>query len=416
MADGSVAVGFDEKPMTVIYGQSEGRPISLFKCSTMHSRGSLFIDRPNFHRIYVQRALVGAHVESAYAKVFRACHLRFENLTMWAQLPSIVRKTNWKDGVATATITSGDSVDVEYEGWTYSLRNAHRGFSYEQTRERNEVTGDTTSVLTLVPSSPSSTSDFDGPTLELMDLLTLASGEACGLISAVFEHMDVDVIERRGEEPIERPIEVSSFGRRIHTAEPTAPARAFSQFRFTCQDAGFADILTKWLPLRRRASDASNVFFGTKYSTPGFTETRLLLQAVAAEAYHAALYDSVTDLDAATFSNLRARIMDALDTSEERDWVKRKLRNDPTLRERLIALAAVPDSKAVEIVVPDIDVWAGEMVKARNGLAHAAGVGLGANLFDLERSTSSLITLVLMQELGLDAEVQQRAADTALSQ
>lgn len=413
--EGGYSIGLDEKPMSLILGEAEGKPISLLECFTLTSRGAWFVGRPNYHRIHVQRALVGAHIQGPDAQAFRACYVRFENLTMWAALPSVGRTTDWKNGVTTATLTRGDNVDAEIEGWTYSLRNSTRGFSFEQTRERNEVAGDTTTILKLTPPHPSSASDFDGPILEIMDLLTLASGDACGLIGATLEPVEVELIERDGQEPIEHRIEVDSYGRRIHTANPSAAATRHDQFRFTCGDRGFADILQAWLPLRRRAADAANVLFGLKYSNPGFAETRLLLSAISAEALHSNLYGNVTDLEADEFTERRETLLAALDSDEERAWLKRKLRNDPSLRERLRALAAIPDETAVTAVIPNLESWVGELVRARNGLAHSAGRGLGTELFDLEWATSGLITLVLMAELGLSVDVQRRAAEGPLS-
>jgi len=408
-------MGLDDRTIPAIYGTTEGKPITLLDSFTLMSRGGFFSGRPEFHHLHVQRALVGSHVPSSDATVFRSAYLRFENLTMWAQLRNVDRDTDWKNGVARASLSRGDSVVAVFDGWTYSLQTATTGFSYEQTRERTEVSGDVTTVLKLTPPAPSSVAAFDAPILEVMDLLTLASGTACGLISATFVHQDAEIIERRDQAPIEHPTHVGSFGQRVHRAAPDAPATKYQDFRFTCADLDFPSVLANWLPLRRQASDAANVYFGTKYSTPGFTEVRLLLGAVAAEALHAAAYEKVRELDPEEFEDRRDRLLAALDTEDEKTWLKRKLRNDPTLRERLLSLASVPDQQAVNRVVPDVDRWAGELLKARNGMAHSAGRGLGPEIFDLEWATSGLIALVFMQELGLSADVQRRAADHNLA-
>ena len=81
-------------------------------------------------------------------------------------------------------------------------------------------------------------------------------------------------------------------------------------------------------------------------------------------------------------------------------------------------LAALPDADAVQTLLPDVEQWAGRLVRARNVVAHADGVptdhaelvrwaGLCQALAEV---TYALVSLVLLAELGLSAEVQRRAA------
>lgn len=412
---GGAAIGISEKPMAVIHGESEGKRITLLDCFSLLTRGAWFAGTPNFHRIRAQRALVGAHISAEDSPVVKAAYLRFENLTAWAGLPVVGRAGDWQNGEMSATLKQVESVDTLVDGWTYSLRSSTTGFRSTQTRESHELAGDTTTVLKITPPNAATLEAFDSPILEVMDLLTLASNEACGLISAWFELVTVDVIpERDGRPPIERPIMVESLGRRVHTANPTAPATKIQEFTFTCRDLAFPDVLARWIPLRRRASEAANVYFGLKYSNPGFTETRLLLDAVAAEALHESLCGDAPELDAKVFADRRTRLLAAMQTEDERKWVKQKLRNDPSFRVRMTALAGIPEAEAVERIIPDVPRWADELVKARNGLAHTAGRDVGVGLLELEDCTSALLTLVLLAEIGLSPEVQQRAAEGPL--
>ena len=68
--------------------------------------------------------------------------------------------------------------------------------------------------------------------------------------------------------------------------------------------------------------------------------------------------------------------------------------------------------------MPDIERWVGQLVRARNVFGHADGVptdhaelvrwaGLCQALADV---TYALVSIVLLAELGLSAEVQRRAA------
>jgi len=89
-----------------------------------------------------------------------------------------------------------------------------------------------------------------------------------------------------------------------------------------------------------------------------------------------------------------------------------------TYHDRLLALAAVPDAQAANSLIPDVENWAKLLKDARNGVAHAAKTATGpaglakiASLqYSLTEVTYALLSIVLMAELQLPAEIQQRAA------
>ncbi len=68
-------------------------------------------------------------------------------------------------------------------GWTISAGLLSSVFRFEERRDTASVIGDATAGLTLTPPGRSTYSGFDAMTSAFCDLLTLASGEACGLIS-----------------------------------------------------------------------------------------------------------------------------------------------------------------------------------------------------------------------------------------
>ena len=255
---------------------------------------------------------------------------------------------------------------------------------------------------------------FHSPVLELMDLLVLASGEPSGRIELTLIHnQPTQHRERDGTEfALDRLVE--SYGARTHTAKPNEHAVADWDFLFTCADRPFNEVVPAWLALRRRAPEACNVFFGMRYARPTFTEVRLLMAAISAETLHQSIRDDETELPAVTFADLRSRILDALPDPDEQAWAKERLRNTPNFRERLLSLASIPAAAAVAAVIPDVPHWARSLVTARNNLAHTGNENTEENIFDLERATTSLLSLVLMAEAGLPTEVQERAVKRAL--
>lgn len=94
---------------------------------------------------------------------------------------------------------------------------------------------------------------------------------------------------------------------------------------------------------------------------------------------------------------------------EHRKRIRSSLRNDPTLRDRLYALAARPDQEALSRLVPDVDRWAKRTTGARNDLAHE---GRTPNheleeLIAIVEVTTAVVILNLLNELGLPAERQR---------
>jgi len=378
---GGWAVGFSDQELPLVCGESEGTAITLLNCHNLQSRGGWFVPGygPTFQRLYAQRALIGAHLEDQAVEIFRRATARFENLTAWLGRPAMARTLGFENDVAKAELRSLPQTKVVVDGWTYQVGESLRGFNFETYRERHVVSGDATSELTIIPPTPAGISAFDRVTTEFMDLLTLATGEACGLISLILDLPDDLVIELAEGAQRREPKQAELIGRRVHTASPDAPAVRPHDLLFSCNDMPFEEAVPAWLGVRRRAASPCNVFFGMKYARPGFTETRLLLAAVTVESLDQAL------------------------TGQRRSF-----------RQRAKRLATIPSATIVGKIIPDIDSWSAQLAKARNGLAHDAAVGVSAGLFGLEMRTTALISLVFMTQIGISEEVQRRAAETVL--
>lgn len=398
----------------VILGHAEGKPVTLLDCFTLTTRGGFFSRPQFFHRLHVQRVLIGAHVGQA-EPAFRSARVQIENLTNWLAFPAANRTSDLRETTYEASVRAVEPLSVTVDGWTVQARSHAQPFQLTQTREHDVVSSDITAYLYLTPDSPASASGFDELILRIMDLVTLASGEPSGLISATLFHAAHREHSNADGSTSELSIEVESYGRRVHTAEPEAAAVPFHQFRFTCDDLPFDELITEWMRIRGKASTACNVYFGLQYSRPGFTETRLLMNAIASEALHSSLYGDATSMSNEHFASLRSKVLAALEDEEDRRWVKANLRNGPSFRERLRALAAVPNESAVKALIDDIEVWAHRLVLARNGLAHTGSESGDDDIFRLERVTSGLFALVLMAELRLPGEIQKIAAPNLLN-
>lgn len=399
----------DEFP--VVLGSARGLEITLIDCFTLSTDRMGHVDA-SYQDLHVGQALVGAHVDGD-ERAFEAAIVRIENLSRWLDLEQHLRREGdheFESVVAERPVERSCTTD---DGWTIVARGLPQPFRVNASHSRIEVAGEISGYLVLRPPAPVGAGDFDQIVLELMDLVSLASGEPSGRLSLTLIHRDPSKHRDRDGTLFDVERQVKSYGARTHTATPDTEGPQRWQFLFTCADRPFEKIVPQWLRVRRASSKACSVYFGLRYARPTYTEVRLLLLAITAEVMHQDLFPNETELPLDVFRERRARLLAAADGDEERDWALRKLRNDPTLRERLVSLAGKPDAAARELVVPDVEVWSRRLKDARNSLAHT-GHGDSRDIFVLERMTNSLIALVFMEQLGLSPETQQRAAGEIL--
>jgi len=375
-ADDPDAKAVRQERVRTIHGLVRGRPVTLLNCFATNMDGFSHHDRSRLD-ISVQEALMGAHVEHDES-AFRSALVEIENLTAWLGFDDQVRR----DGDAeahTAELQRLDDLTAEIDGWTITARRTPQPFQSKALHGRATVSSFIAAHLVIHAPDPRPARDYHSIVLELMDLLTLAAGRPCGQISLTLIHKDDQVTADRDGSSLTFETRVQSLGGRIHTAEPDKAAPDDWDFRFRQPDLPFEHIVPAWLRLRRRAADACNVFFGLGYARPAYTEARLLLVAVVAEAL-----------------GLGATGQKA------------------TYRARIRALASMPDSEAVALIMRDVDKWVCELTRARNTLAHTGNDDSERDIFELEWLTSSLLTLVLMAQVGMAPEVQRRAASTVL--
>ncbi|MFJ4174690.1 HEPN domain-containing protein [Microbacterium sp. NPDC089696] len=379
-AGDAAAKAVQQERVRVVHGLVRGQPVTLLNCFAGHTDGFSHRDRSRVD-LHVQDALIGAHVEPD-EPAFRSALVEIENLTGWIGVEEQVHRTSDKE--EGATLSRLEDLVAEVDGWTITARRTPQPFQVDASHGRTEVRSHVAAYLVVRAPEPRPAHDYHSVVLELMDLLTLASGRASGQISLTLIHRDDQVTPDRDGSALKYETRVETFGGRIHTAAPDKTGPLDWEFRFRGRDHSFEDVIPAWIRLRRQVADACNVFFGPQYARPTFTEARLLLVAIVAEALSAGL--------------------DGINPVTDRT----------TYRARLRALASKPDADAVATIIPDVEAWALDLHHARNTLAHTGNDDAGRDIFELEWRTSSLLALVFMTEIGMSAEVQRRAASSVL--
>lgn len=410
LSPGVVAYG-EGHGWEVIHGAARQREITLFECFA--ARGSLTwgarFPSPASQSIVASAAVVGAHVEDREACVFTAMTISVDNLTQWAADSSQTISHSAPDadgrrGTSVALEPTDDHVvsvgDVEY-------RLTHQPSATPLIRRRGGVSASAQDQV-IITASPSAAVSLDAAlrTATLVqDLVSLATNSAAGIISVGLD------LAPSGAEP------VSSRGRADACAlfqpaavgDPAARAIDGSQMLFSCATVPFEELMPAWCQLDERMHPAIAMVLGLRYLSDQYVETQLLVAAGAAEALHQGLPHTQLPVPEEEFTSIRKAVLTHV-PKQYQEWFKSRIRNTPTLKERLQDLAAHADPEATSAIIPDVDEWARVTVRARNDLAHT-GRSDAVNFDQMvaaTEATRALVLLNLLQELNVPSKEQRR--------
>lgn len=367
-----------EFPM--ILGNSAGALFTLLQCIPLHTAGGL-------QDIRVMRALSGIHLTEPDQEVFNSAVLKIEYLLGWMRATTLKRTVglgngNWT-GKQSATTAPVEDLTATYGGYDYTLSVEFSQFQVQDRPRANErsLANSEWAELTVTSPQPTKFRDFERIAKSMMDLMTLAAHAPAGVIRETLRFTPPDAHSTPGNRA---SINVDVMGRQIHHPKPGPSETAKVEYLFTLDDIPFADVLPRWLDLHERTWLACSTLFGLRYIPEGYTTARLLAVATAAEAMHRGLFPEAT-----RYNELR-------------------------YKERLLALAAIPDQDAVGALISDVPKWAKYIKEQRNGMAHGDRDRLDSEnagmVYDALEVTFALLGLVLLNKLSLSSEVERRVA------
>lgn len=178
---------------------------------------------------------------------------------------------------------------------------------------------------------------------------------------------------------------------------------------FTCDSIPFEEVLPRWCEAAHgRLQPATSMILGLRYAPARIVENNLLTAVGAAEVLHRGLHIDEEPFPKEEFTTMRDAML-AQVPEGHRGRFKGAIRNDPTLRDRLHALAARPDPQAIAVLVPDVAHWAKRTTRARNDLAHEGRTPNHSfdELMVVVEVTTAVVILNVLHELGLPAERQR---------
>jgi len=411
LAGGGVAIDQGSRSWDAIWGVAEHKEITLVGCVPTGSTRTFGarVHSPDKQTVVATSALIGTHVGSENAAVFSRCEVSVEDLGQWAA-SSVLEGTlgvreGRPDGSGTITVTPVDEPFVEVGGAEFMLAHRHTLPYFDQRRGATVGRVCDTAFVRIKPREPCSLRDAMGFTQLIQDLISLAVHRAAGAIWLRLRLHSPDSataggrpVEGRDVDVIYQPAQVGD-----HDGKAVEPHRVF----FTCEDIPFEEIIPRWSQVHERLQAASNIILGLRYAPAQYIENNLLSAVGAAEVLHRGLQIDVPPIPAQEFIAIRQAILGQV-PAEHQERIKSALRNDPTLRDRLYALAARPDAEAITRLVPDVDKWARVTTRARNDLAHQGRTPQSVDeLIAVVNVTTAVVILNLLNELGLPAERQR---------
>jgi hypothetical protein len=358
-----------------------------------------------FEVVRAMTALVGVRLESPEKRRFKSANVEISHLTMWAQDSGIEQVSVIPEsGPDFSTIKV---VPIKSVKWRSDANKENVALGWRQRiSDKPGIWSRTEGVeesvrLIIEPDDLYSWRDFNDTIQSMQDLLTLAVQSPC-LVGARTLALDDD-----DRFPTEVDLYFESGGSakvkdRVH------------QTIFSLADIDYQEVMDKWTDLRSTLGLPLDVLFGLDYNPGIYYENEIFNAASAAEGIHAMLRPGLTGLDPSKHEAIKKRAKEAFD-GENYAWVKERINsNRPGLKERFMDLASKPDYNAVKALLVEEEIWARWLKTARNAVGHLNTGEMQKKIpeeaqYRLTYVTKALLHLILLEELGISAELQRNA-------
>lgn len=396
----------------VIHGAAEQREITLLGCVPSSSKRTpgARVRSPDKQTVEATAAVVGAHVSGEDDAAFSAVEIAVEELSLWAASPvfegSLGVSDGKIDGTASISVKPAETQSVVVDGTEFRLQHRHTPPLFDQRKGGTVGCMRDTAFVRVVPAEPFSVGGVWEVASLIQDLIALATHRAAGVI-----WLRLQVAETHSALPDGRPAPRRSADvlySPVALGKQDAKAIDHRRVFFTCESLPFEDVMPRWCEAHSRLQAATNMILGLRYAPARYVENNLLTAVGAAEVLHRGLRMDQKPFTADEFATMRDAMLEQV-PDEHRHRFKGAIRNDPTLRDRLYALAARPDEEAIALLMPDVDWWARRTTRARNDLAHEGKTpshSIG-ELIVIVEVTTAVVILNILHELGLPAERQR---------
>jgi hypothetical protein len=412
VAPGVTALHEGSRTWDVIHGVAEQREITLLGCVPNGGNRVLGarVKSPDTQTVGGTTALIGAHVSSGDEAAFSAAEVSVEDFGLWAAssvFEGFLSAPDGKpDGSGSISVKPVEAQTALVDETEFRLVHRHTLPFFDQRRGGTVGRMRDMAFMRIAPACPASLNWALSSASLVQDLIALAMHRAAGVIWLRLQLAKPDSGAHDDHPGMRRFADVlyspSALGR--HDAKAVDQHRVF----FTCASLPFEAAIPRWYEAHGRLDAATNMILGLRYAPARYIENNLLTAVGAAEVLHRGLGIDEKPFPADAFKAMREAMLKQV-PEKHRDRFKGAIRNDPTLQDRLLALAARPDKDVMTMLMPDLDRWARRTTRARNDLAHEGRTPGHSfdELIAIVEVTTAVVILNVLQELGLPAERQR---------
>ena len=412
-ATGGIIISTQALRRDVIYGVCEQLEITLLDCALpSETQLSYMLSKrngPETQTMTASKAIIGSHINGIEDSVFASVNVSVEDLGFWAASSAFTSQfeasDGKNDGTGTISVKPLEAQTVTVDGTEYRLAHTHTMPFFDH--HKGGTVGrmrDTTFISACRPEPFTLSAAFEEVRL-IQGLISLATNRPAGVLWLQLEVAVTDsvsannqLLPRRQADVLYSPLTLGK-----HDAKAANPNSAF----FTCDVIPFEKVVPGWCKVRGHLQTATNMILALSYAPARFIENNLLTAVGAAEVFHRGLDINENPLPKNEFNKIRDAMLGVV-PEKHRDRFKGMIRNDPTLRNRLRALADRLSDEAVAQRMPDKDYWARRTTRARNDLAHEgkAPTHSIAELNAIVEATTAVVILNILSEIGVPADQQ----------
>lgn len=309
---------------------SEGDYISLTNCQQTGAKtSSVGLQSEQF---MVDAAYIGAHFNLPNEMKFHRCSVRFNYLDEWANLQGF----NWqyKDDQpewAVVSYTFPEVVRGQADGIDVSVRCK---FSTSGKNRFEQVLRQTVWLNIETDVDKSFNACLKSFVSPFQNLLSLAVGDPNSVTDVV-----VYCKEKTYKNPPDQEIPIRVIYPKYFNEEMSKKIYA-PQMLFTLQDIAdnFSEVVKKWLEITNKFDSVCDLYFGVQYAPKMYLEQKFLSVVQAAETYHRRSDRFKNEYFSTHHYDELIRTIINCTPEEQRNWVRTRLTNTPSFKERVIEL------------------------------------------------------------------------------
>ncbi|EEI27828.1 HEPN domain-containing protein [Corynebacterium glucuronolyticum] len=412
---GTILLKMRSEPWRTIHGRSLGKSITLFEGVAIHSTGMPGRATPQYQEIHIGSALFGVHISSIDDQVIEEIAVQHDHLNTWACYSGLFQKQpkNATDpeykavaGVQRKEPFKAHSKDIEF---VLEQIIHPPTFVTKSGNETNEVGESWTFRMKKIKGAWSYDDVFDLYRLPA-DLVSLSTHHSIGLLTL---QANVQVPKDSGDSKDPETAYCDLLFEPPLIGSPEADGLEYYQRICNCENLDFAFAVPRWQELRSDARSVVGILIALKVKGRNIIENTLFMAIGAAESYHRKFLPQKAPFDRGEFKENRALAVKSV-PDDFGKFLKKAVRNEPTLRQRLQDLAAELDETVREKILGDVDTWSAMATKVRNSIAHEGTTEEYSydQVVAIRNSTELLVSMLFLQELGLSIEDQIKALET----